>query len=201
VKCTSPSLLLSSTDTPRNRLHLVCFKRAIIIADHYLLIKGFDMKGLVRKALIIGGIVLVLMIAGFVIAAIFNVLLSVLYVVLIILAALSIISTIYLIYAVRTLVQAIVTVRNEMKPLVASVQETVGVVKETASTAKETVTVLGSTAKLTSEFGIAPGVRTVSALLAAQQMLRVFAGKGRVKSRYEARRKRQAEAVAQAGGE
>lgn len=175
--------------------------RAIIIADHYLLIKGFDMKGMVRKALIIGGVVLILMIAGFVIAAIFDVLLAVLYVVLIVLAALSIISTLYLIYAVRVLIRTIVTVRNEMKPLMASVQETVGVVKDTASTAKETVSVIGSTAKLTSDFGIAPGVRTVSTLLAAQQMLRVFTGKGRVKSRYEARRKRQAEAVAQAGGE
>ncbi len=159
------------------------------------------MKGMVRKSAIIGGVVLALMIAGFIVAAIFSVLLAVLYVVLIIVAALSIISTLYLIYAVFVLLQAIKTVRNEMKPLVASVQETVGVVKETASSAKETVSVIGSTARLTSEFGLAPGVRTVSALLAGQQMLRVFTGKGRVKSRYEERRKKQAEAVAEAGGE
>lgn len=156
------------------------------------------MKGLIRNAAIIGGIVLVLMIAGFVLATIFGVLLNVLYIVLIILAALSIISTVYLIYAVFSLVRAITTVRKEMQPLIASVQETVGVVKDTAATARQTVNVIGSTAKLTSEFGIAPGVRAASAVVAGQQMLRVLTGKGRVRSRYEERRKQQAEAVAAA---
>ncbi len=132
------------------------------------------MKGTLRNAGIIGGIVLLAFIVGLIIAGIFNVLLAVLYVFLIFLAALSIISTAFLIYAVFTLIQ-----------------ESAG---QTAST-------IGSTARLTSEFALGPSVRAVAALVAVQQMFRVFMGKGRTRSRAEERRRQQWEAMhAGAGG-
>src|SRR6266849_6433182 len=135
------------------------------------------MKGTLRNAGIIGGIVLLAFIVGLIIAGIFNVLLAVLYV--------------FLIYAVFTLIQAITTVRNEVKPLLASVQETVGIVKDTAKSAGQTASTIGSTARLTSEFALGPSVRAVAALVAVQQMFRVFMGKGRTRSRAEERRRQQ----------
>ncbi|HLJ33541.1 MAG TPA: hypothetical protein VKU38_07820 [Ktedonobacteraceae bacterium] len=162
------------------------------------------MKGAKRAATIIGIVVLVLLIAGFILAGIFGLLLDVLYISLIILAALTLISTCFLIYAILMLVQSIRTVRNELKPLIASVQETVGIVKDTAKTAGQTATTIGSTAQLTKEFAVGPSVRAAAAVIAGQQMLRVFMGKGRTKSRYEQRRKQQMEAMdvgAGAGGQ
>ncbi len=157
------------------------------------------MKATLQKAAIIGGIVVLLIIAGFIIAGIFGVLLDVVYVSLIVLAALSIISTLFLMYAVFALVRSISTVRDEMKPLLASVQETVGIVKDTAKTAGQTATVIGSTARLTSQFAVGPSVRAAAAVVAAQQMLQVFMGKGRARNRLEERRKQQMEAGAGAG--
>lgn len=158
-----------------------------------------------KKYIIIVGIVLgVLLIAGFILAGIFGVLLDVLYIALIVLAVVTLLSTALLIYAIIALIQTITTVRNEMKPLLASVQETVGVVKETAKNAGQTATTIGSTAKLTSEFALAPSVRAAATVLAGQQMLRVFLGKGRVRSRVEERRKQQLElldSASAAGGE
>ena len=94
------------------------------------------------------------------------------------------------------LIRTITTVRNEMKPLISSVQETVGVVKETASTAGHTAATIGTTARLTSEFAVAPSVRVVAAVVAGQQIVRVFFGKGHIASRAEERRKQQMEALA-----
>ena len=158
------------------------------------------MKGALRSALIATGVVLVLAIALIVVAAIFQFLLDLLYITLIILAAFSLISTGFLIYTMILLIQSIMTVRDEMKPLLASVQETVGIVKDTAKTAEHTASTIGSTAQLTKEFAVAPSIRAVAAVVAAQQTLRVFMGKGRVRSRSEERRKQQMEAIA-AGGE
>ena len=79
-------------------------------------------------------------------------------------------------------------------------QETVGIVKDTAKTAEHTASTIGSTAQLTKELALAPSVRAVAAVGAVQQMVRVFAGKGRARSRSEKRRKQQMEAIA-AGGE
>jgi len=94
------------------------------------------------------------------------------------------------------LVRTITTVRNEMKPLLVSVQETVGIVKDTVQTAGHTASTIISTARLTSEIAIAPGVRAVAAIVATQQMIRVFFGKGHVAKRAEQRRKQQMEALA-----
>ena len=154
------------------------------------------MKGAMRKAAIIAIIVGVLLIIGFIVAGIFGVLLDVLYIFLIILAAFTLISTIYLIYAVFLLVQTITTVRNEMQPLLASVQRTAGIVQDTARPAGQTVTTISSTAQLTSEFAVGPTVRAAAIVMAGQEVLRVFMGKGRTRSRTEERRRQQMEAIA-----
>src|SRR5947209_723767 len=149
------------------------------------------MERALRLAGIIGAIVLVLLIVGFVLAAVFNVLL----------AAFTLFATALLIYSVLLLIQTIVTVRDEMKPLLASVNQTADYLKDTAKTAEQTVTTIGGTAQLTSEFALGPTIRTTAAILAGQKMLRVFLGRGRVRNRAEERRRQQLEAMqASAGG-
>jgi hypothetical protein len=161
------------------------------------------MKRALRYTIIIGGVVLALVVAGLVLAGIFNVLADVLAIFLIILAALSIISTGALIYLLATLIRTIMLVREEMKPLVGTVQETVSTVrgsmeetldevKATAKSAGDTVSTIRSTANLAS-FGVAPAVRVASVLVASNQVVRVLMGKGRTRHRYEERRKEQME--------
>jgi hypothetical protein len=157
------------------------------------------MKGVTRYA-IIAGVILVLLIIGIIVAAIFGVLLDVLYIFLMLLAALMVAATVLQVFSVIMLIQTITTVRNELKPLLASVQETVGIVKDTAKTAGHTVTTIGNTTQFASEFAVGPSVRAVAAVVAAQQMFRVFLGKGHVASRVEQRRRQQMEAGA-GGGE
>jgi hypothetical protein len=153
------------------------------------------MKGATRYA-IIAGVILLLLIIGIIVAAIFGVLLDVLYIFLMLLAALMVVATLMQVYSVVLLIQTITTVRNELKPLLASVQETVGIVKDTAKTAGHTVTTIGNTTQFASEFAVVPSVRAVAAIVAAQQMVRVFLGKGQVASRAEKRRRQQMEAGA-----
>jgi hypothetical protein len=155
-----------------------------------------------KKLAIIAGVVLAVLLVGIVLAAFFHVLLDVLYIFLMLLAAFLVAATLLQVLAVLTLIRTITTVRDEIKPLMASVQETLGIVKDTAKTAGHTVSTIGDTARLTSEFGLAPGIRAVAALVATQQMLRVFLGKGHVRSRAEERRKQQMEQMeAVVGGE
>ena len=159
-----------------------------------------------RYVIIVAVVLLVLLIAGLVLAGIFGILLSVLYVALILLAVFSMLSTALLIYAIVMLIQTIMTVQNEMKPLIASVQhtvgtvggsveETVGLVKDTAKSAGQAATSISSTAKLTNEIVLAPGVRVVAFLVGGQQMLRVFFGMGRTRRRAEERRLMQKELI------
>lgn len=171
------------------------------------------MKRAKNYLIIAGVIVLALLVAGFILAGIFGLLLDVLYIALILLAAFSLISTAALIYALLTLINTIITVRNEMKPLMESVQETVndvkgsveetlGVVKDTAKSAGHAASTIGSAAKLTTEFGIAPGVRAAALVVAGRQMVRVFTGKGHTRNRYDERRKQQMELLdSSVGGE
>ena len=159
------------------------------------------MKGASRYAIIVGGVVLVLLIAGFILAGIFGILLNVLYIALIVLAVLSLLSTALLIYAALMLIQTISVLREETKPLIASMQETVSIVQETAKSAGHTATTVATTAQLAKEFGIGPTVRTAAAVFAGQQVLRMFFGKGLTRSRAEKRRKRQLEMEAGTGGE
>ncbi len=147
-----------------------------------------------KRFAIIGGITIaVLLIAGFVLAAFFNALLGVLYVTLIILAAFSLMSTALLIYSLIVLIRTIQTVNDELKPLLASLQETMGIVKETAKAAGQTATTIGSTAQLTREFALGPSVRAVAGLVAGQQVLRVFFGRGHAGRRADQRRREQME--------
>lgn len=149
-------------------------------------------KRFIRIVLVILGIVLIV---GLTLAAIFKVLLDVLYVFLIILALLMIGATLFQIYSIIALMRTIRNVRDEMKPLLASVQETIGIMKETAQTAGHTVSTIGQTTKLTSEFALAPIIHTVASLVAIQGMMRVFLGKGHVRNRVEQRREQQLEAM------
>ena len=162
-----------------------------------------------RNYAIIAGIVLALIIIGLIVFGVLtNSMMDVLYVSLIIVALLTLVVTIFQIFAVISLVGTISMVRNEMKPLLASVQETVGVakdtvevVKETAQSAAHTAAVIGTAARFTNNFAVAPSVRVVAILMATQQSLRVFFGRGLTGTRADRRRKQQMEAEAAAGGE
>ncbi len=156
-----------------------------------------------RYIIIIGIAVLVILVAGLVLASIFDKLADVLSIFLIILATLSILSTAALIYLLATLIRTITVVRDEMKPLLGTVQETVNSVKgsmgetldevkATAKSAGDTVSTIKSTANLAS-FGVAPAVRAAAVVVASGQVARVFMGKGRTRQRYEERRKEQME--------
>ena len=161
-----------------------------------------------RYAIIVAGVLLLLLVAGLILAGIFGVLLDVLYIALILLAFFALVSTAFLIYTLLMLIQTIMTVRNEMKPLIASVQqtvgsvstsveETVGVVKDTAKSASQTASAISGTARLTTEFLLAPSIRATAILVGGQRMLSVFFGKGRTRHRYEERRKKQMELIEQ----
>jgi hypothetical protein len=160
------------------------------------------MKVAKRFAIAVGVMVPVVLIVGLALAARFNALLAVLYVFLIVLALCLIAATAFQIYSIVLLIRTVQTVRNEMKPLVASVQETIGIVQDTARSAGQTVSTISSTAQLTSEFALGPTVRTAAAVIAGQGILRIFLGKGRVRTRAEQRRQKQREALeaAQASG-
>ena len=156
---------------------------------------------------IVGAVLVILLVAGLVIAGIFGQLLNVLYIVLIFLAFFSLLSTALLIYAIVALIRTIFVVRDEMKPLLSSVQETVGVAKETVEAVKETAQYAGKTAgtlagtaRLTRDFAVLPPVRATALILAGRQMGRVFVGQGRTRNRVEERRKQQAKMLAETEG-
>lgn len=153
------------------------------------------MQAAKRFLLIVLVILGVLLIVGLTLAAIFKVLLDVLYVFLILLALLMVGATLFQIYSIIALMRTIKTVRDEMKPLLASVQETIGLMKDTAQTAGRTVSTIGETTKLTSEFAVAPVVHTVALVVAVRGMLRMLLGKGHIRSRAERRREEQLEAM------
>jgi hypothetical protein len=149
-------------------------------------------------AIIIGVIVAIIIIAGIIWASIAGKLPELLYACLIVLALLLVAGTLYQIYSVFKIVRTIKTIRDEVKPLLNSVNETLGIVKNTAQTAGNTVSTIGNATKLTSEIVLAPGIHAVASVVAAQEMARVFVGKGHAKSRADERRKQQMEAMAAA---
>jgi hypothetical protein len=158
------------------------------------------MQSALRYVKIVGVVLFVLLVAGLIAAGVLGQLLNVLYITLILLAFFSLLSTALLIYAVAKLIQTILLVRDEMKPLLNSVMETVDVAKETAEAVKETaqhagktVGTVAGTARLTRDYAVAPAVRATALMLAGRQMIRVFTGKGHVRSRAEERRRQQAE--------
>ena len=160
------------------------------------------MQAAKKYAIIVGAVLAAVIIVGLIVAGIFHVLLDVLYIALFILAMLMVAATLFQIYSIAMLVRTVQTVRDEMKPLIASVQETVGLVKDTAQSAGHTVSTIGSTANFAAEFGVKPTVRTVAFALASQEVVRVFFGKGHARSRADERRKQQLDAMqATRGGE
>ncbi len=154
------------------------------------------MKGALRIIAIVAGVLALIFLALIIWTAIIGQLLSFLYIVLIILAFFMLFSTGCLIFAVFRLIGTITTVRDEMKPLLASVQQTVGIVEDTAKTAGKTATTISSTAQLASQFAVGPTIRTAATVAAGQKVLRVFIGKGHARSRLEERRRQQMEAIA-----
>lgn len=158
------------------------------------------MQGVMRL-LKIGSVVLFVVLAAILVYAFLTGhLLDVLYVTLIVLAIFSLFSTALLIYAVVILMRTIREVREEMKPLLASVTETVDVAKETAVVVKETAQSAGktagtlvSTARLTRDYAVAPTVRAAALLLAGREMSRIFLGRGKARSRFEERKRKQEE--------
>jgi len=146
------------------------------------------------------------MIAGFVVARIFGVLLQVFFISIIILASLLIISTVLLIYALLTALRTFATVTDEVIPMLTSLQhsvemitqsveETTEVVKDTTKSASQTATTISSTTRLATQYAAGPSVRAVGFLVGGQQMMRVFLGKGRARRRYEERRQQQLELI------
>jgi hypothetical protein len=159
-----------------------------------------------RYVIIISSAVLALMIIGFVVARIFNVLLPVFYVAIIVLASLLIISTVLLIYALLTALRTFATVTDEINPLLMSLQhsvemitqsveETTEVVKDTTKSASQTATTISSTTRLATQYAVGPSVRAVGFLVGGRQMLRIFFGKGNARRRYEERRQQQLELI------
>ncbi len=159
-----------------------------------------------RYVILISAAILLFMIAGFVVARIFDVLLPVFYIAIIILASLLIISTALLIYTLLMALRTLATMRDEINPLVTSLQhtvemvtqsveETTEVVKDTTKSASQTATTISSATRLATQYAVGPSLRTVGFLVGGQQMLRVFFGKGRARSRYEARRLQQLELI------
>ncbi|HEY0752673.1 MAG TPA: hypothetical protein VGD98_01740 [Ktedonobacteraceae bacterium] len=158
------------------------------------------MQGVLRNIKIWGSILLVLLVVGLFVAGFTGHLLDVLYITLIVLAFFSLLSTVLLIYAVSVLTQTVLQVRDEMKPLLSSVMETVGVAKETAEVVKETAQhagktagTLASTARLTRDYAIEPTVRAAALMLAGREMTRMFLGRGKARTRLETRRQKQEE--------
>src|SRR5436305_15139778 len=100
------------------------------------------------KYVIIISIIVLLLLVGIILAAIFHVLLPFLYIVLIVLATLSLAGTFLQIYWNVTLIRTVLLVRNEVQRLLASVQETVGAVEDTAPTAGHTVSTSGKVSPL-----------------------------------------------------
>jgi hypothetical protein len=156
--------------------------------------------------IIISLLIVMLLITSFIIARIFGVLLPVFYISIIILASLLIVSTVMLIYALSTALRTFATVTDEINPLLTSLQhsvemitqsveETTEVVKDTTKSAGQTVTTVSSTARLATQYTIAPSVRAVGVLVGGQQMLRIFFGKGNARRRYEERRQQQLELI------
>lgn len=170
------------------------------------------MKGALRYAILVAIVLLLIVVAGLVLGGIFGQYLNILYIALIVVAFFSVLSTALLIYAVIKLIQIILLVREEIRPLLMSMQETVGVAKETAEAVKDTAqhagkaagTLVGAT-RLTKEYAVSPPVQAAALVLAGRQMVKVFFGKGHVRTRAEERRRRQTvilqrENVESAGG-
>src|SRR5579875_1980670 len=116
------------------------------------------MKAVRNYAIIVGVVLLIIIIGGITWAAIAGGLLGLLYSCLIVLALLLVGAMLFQIYSILMLLQTVRTVRNELKPLIASAQETVGIVQNTAKAAGGTVSAISTITNFTSDVALAPGL-------------------------------------------
>jgi hypothetical protein len=109
-----------------------------------------------------------------------------------------------LIYALLTALQTLATMRDEVNPMLLSLQHTVEMVTEsvdetteavkvTTKSATQAATTISSTVKLATQYTAVPTVRAVGVLLGGLQMVHIFFGKGHARNRYEDRREQQLE--------
>jgi hypothetical protein len=148
------------------------------------------------RPILIGALVAVLVFIGLLVwAGLAGVLLETLYIILIVLAFLMVVATGAQIFSVWRLVNTINTVRAEMQPLLATVNDTVTIVKDTARTAGHTVSAIGTATNLTSDFVVGPSIRAAATVSATRQVLKTFFGRGYVRSQYEQRRRQQMAAM------
>lgn len=136
--------------------------------------------GKIPRPVLIGGIVaVVLAIAFFVLATVFGWWPVVLDIVLVFAALLSAVLLGALVYAVFKLTNTVVDVKNEVMPVLNSLQTTSNAAREAAKTA--------------TAFGVDPAVRTASMIAGAGQVASVVLGRGHVAKRSEQRQKRRVE--------
>jgi hypothetical protein len=154
-----------------------------------------------RPILIGVGVAIVIFIGLLVWAGLAGVLLETLYIILIVLAFLMVAATLAQVYSIFRLVNTVNTIRNEMQPLLVSVNDTVTIVKDTARTAGNTVSAIGTATNLTSNFVVGPSIRAAATISALRQVFSTFLGRGIVRTQYERRRQEQREAGAGAGEE
>lgn len=156
------------------------------------------MKSALWYMLIVALVLTLIVVAGLVLAGIFGQFLNVLYIALIVLAGFSLIATALFMYAMFKLLQMILLIREEIRPLLHAMQETIGVAKDTAEVVKETAQhagqaagTLASATRLTKEYAVSPPIQAAALLLASRQMVKVFFGRGHVRTRTEERKQRQ----------
>ena len=121
----------------------------------------------------------ILLIAFFVLATIFGWWPVVLDIVLVVAAVLSGVLLGALVYAVFKLTRTVLEIRDEVMPVLNSLQTTSNAAREAAKTA--------------TAFGVDPAVRTASMIAGAGQVASVVLGRGQVVKRSEQRQRRRAE--------
>lgn len=134
----------------------------------------------IPRPVLIGAIVAVLLaIAFFVLATVFGWWPVVLDIVLVGAALLSAVLLGALVYAVLKLTSTVVDIKNEVMPVLNSLQTTTNAAREAAKTA--------------TAFGVDPAVRTAGMIAGAGQVASVVLGRGQALKRSEQRQKRRME--------
>lgn len=127
----------------------------------------------------LGAVVAVVAIVFFVLATIFGWWPVVLDIVLVVAALLSAVLLGALVYAVLRLTRTVVDIKNEIMPVLNSLQTTSNAAREAAKTA--------------TAFGVDPAVRTAGMIAGAGQVASVVLGRGHTAKRAEQRQKRRVE--------
>lgn len=140
----------------------------------------FEMSDKTRRTiiLIVAGVVVVAL-ACAVLFTIFGLWPIVVDITLVITALASLALLSFLIYATLSLTRTVLAIRDELTPTLEALKSTSATVRETAKTA--------------SSFGVAPAVRTASAVLGATGVASVILGRGEARTRSERRQRRRQE--------